>query len=215
MPKLSTCVMSGTEKEPLTVRRPCYFEDYEDFDPTVFPSAHAALLVMVTVSVYFLIAFGFLYILKQLTRNNTTYFQIYMGISKPVTVCLIIATAIILLFVNHIFIICEILIIIYDGNHARNTPFNILFMGFIAFISFVEFSHVLRCVSDFWPRFKWYTHIILSYGICNILWFIHRTCNCFIVSLYFVAIAPAQTIAAITLSECYTYFNFCYDIDIT
>ena len=32
------------------------------------------------------------------------------------------------------------------------------------------------------------------------LWFSHRVANCFIVSIYYLAIAPSQTIA---LSHCY------------
>ncbi len=37
------------------------------------------------------------------------------------------------------------------------------------------------------------------YALCNMLWFAHRVTNCFIVSIYFIAIAPSQTIAIITL----------------
>ena len=40
---------------------------------------------------------------------------------------------------------------------------------------------------------------IQVYAICNILWFAHRVGNCFIVSIYFIAIAPSQTIAVVTL----------------
>ncbi len=37
------------------------------------------------------------------------------------------------------------------------------------------------------------------YALCNMLWFAHRVANCFFVSIYFVAIAPSQTIAVISL----------------
>ncbi len=40
------------------------------------------------------------------------------------------------------------------------------------------------------------------YALCNMLWFAHRVGNCFIVSIYFIAIAPSQTIAIITLLLC-------------
>ncbi len=58
-----------------------------------------------------------------------------------------------------------------------------------------------------------------SVAICSILWFSHRIGNCFIVSIYFIAISPTQTITVITLclsviiaiiaslSTASTYFN--------
>ncbi len=49
------------------------------------------------------------------------------------------------------------------------------------------------------PQTKLCSRILLNFGICNILWIFHRVGNCCIVSLYFIAIAPVQTLAAITL----------------
>lgn len=40
---------------------------------------------------------------------------------------------------------------------------------------------------------------LTNYGICNILLFVHKLGDCFIVSMYFIALAPAPTIAAIVL----------------
>ncbi len=41
-----------------------------------------------------------------------------------------------------------------------------------------------------------------SFALCHMIWFSHRVTNCFFVSLYFVAIAPSQTIAVISLFVC-------------
>ena len=50
------------------------------------------------------------------------------------------------------------------------------------------------CVSD-----PWFIKLVYSLAICNMFWFAHRVGNCFVVSMYFIAMFPAPTIAIITL----------------
>ena len=55
-------------------------------------------------------------------------------------------------------------------------------------------SSQICCVSK-----HWIVRLIYSLAVCNMLWLAHRVANCFIVSMYFVAMAPAPTLTVIAL----------------
>ena len=54
-------------------------------------------------------------------------------------------------------------------------------------------SHVC-CISRLW-----FIRLVYSLAVCNIFWFFHHVANCFIVSMYFIAMAPAPTLTVIAL----------------
>ncbi len=58
----------------------------------------------------------------------------------------------------------------------------------------IEVCHRICCIST--PCIVRAVHY---YALCNMLWFAHRVANCFIVSIYYIAVYPSETISIITL----------------
>ena len=55
-------------------------------------------------------------------------------------------------------------------------------------------SSRICCISK-----HWIVRVIYSFAILNIFWFAHRAGKCFLISMCFIAISPATTLAIITL----------------
>ena len=46
---------------------------------------------------------------------------------------------------------------------------------------------------------RWFIRFVHSLAVCNMFWFFHDVANCFIVSMYFIAMSPAPTLTVIAL----------------
>ena len=81
------------------------------------------------------------------------------------------------------------------------SPFVSLIMRvpLIAFFTLPEICTIHVITKKYRANSNLCSRIVHNYATCNIVWFAHRVGNCFIVSIYFIALAPSQTIAAITL----------------
>ena len=112
------------------------------------------------------------------------------------------STFIILCIINFSFIISELVLFINTSKPNQsdllylkmNVPMMIIFTLIeICIISIISKDTRVTNPKSFLFRAAY------VFALYNMLWFAHRVANCFIVSIYFIAIAPSQTIAVITL----------------
>ena len=189
---------------------------------TIPEGVHVGLLISIIVSLNFTIMVMGLYIISQALMSNTASNSNFWGLlidSEITRHILFWSTFVVLFVVNVSCFITEMSIysINVDDHLYSDDPrpgHTYTFIDFYTFINIpliclftlfeictitvltknVTISPCILCISQ-----STVVKAIQVYAICNILWFAHRVGNCFIVSIYFIAIAPSQTIAVVTL----------------
>ena len=131
-----------------------------------------------------------LYVIQQAFATNTVSKLLESWLESTETMTILFWTTSVVLFVVNL--TCLIVDFIIFVSIFLRVPLIVFFT-----LSEICIIHVItkkyRANSNLCSR------IVHNYATCNILWFAHRVGNCFIVSIYFIALAPSQTIAAITL----------------
>lgn len=103
------------------------------------------------------------------------------------------SSSVVTFFVN---LVCFLLELTYSRHYTWYPKY---ILPVICVIAFIEVMVVSYITSKHYNCFGICRIALHSCAYCNIVWFVHRVGNCFLVSVYFIAVAPAQTFAAITL----------------
>ncbi len=156
------------------------------------------LLLFIVCSINIIIIICSLYIVYKV-ENPSNFFWTYIKLIKTGNIVLWRSFAIVCFILNTAYLG----FIVITVSEVKDKSFLIgyitnyyTYAGLFAFIEIIAI-HIITKKSM--PQTKLCSRVLLNFGICNIIWFFHRVGNCCIVSLYFIAIAPAQTLAAITL----------------
>ena len=160
---------------------------------TISVRGHLVVAVVMTASLNILIMLIGLYFIQQAFATNTVsnLLESWMESTEMMNI-LFWSTAVVFFVVNLICLIIDISMFGDSLAYFIRWPLIWLFIcSEICIIHVITYKY--RTNSNIRSR------IVRNYAICNILWFAHRVGNCFIVSIYFIALAPSQTIAAITL----------------
>ena len=146
-----------------------------------------------TFSLNMLIMLIGLYFIQQAFATNTISNLLESWLeSTEIMNILFWSTAVVLFVVNLTCLIVDI------TDFANSTNFN-NWLPLIFFFTLPEICTIHVITKKYRANSNVCSRIVRNYAICNILWFAHRVGYCFIVSIYFIALAPSQTIAAITL----------------
>ena len=102
--------------------------------------------------------------------------------------------------------IINILCTIINRVETRNLPgLNIIIIILLCFTFLIEVVSIWFAVKDFEVTFstccsnRYVVRALHTLAVCHIVWFIHRVGYSLLVAIYFIALAPAQTMATISL----------------
>ena len=140
-----------------------------------------------------------IYIIYIKVENSSNSFWTFIKSIKTGNIILWKSFIIVSLILNTICLVFEVINLRFYKNHFifySYITYHYSCTGLFALIEIVAI-HIITKKSK--PQTKLCSWVLLNFGICNIVWIFHRVGNCCIVSLYFIAIAPALALAAITL----------------
>ena len=131
-----------------------------------------------------------LYVIQQAFATNSVSKLLESWLESTETMTILFWTTSVVLFV------VNLTCLIVDFN---TSPFYVMRVPLIGFFTSSEICTIHVITKKYRANSNLCSRIVHTYATCNILWFAHRVGNCFIASIYFIALAPSQTIAAITL----------------
>ncbi len=189
---------SGMENDQLIVHMQCdELQMQHGSGYSISSSDHLILLSIVLFFVNIIILICSLYIIYKVEMASNSFWT-YVKSIKTANIILWKSFAIVSFILNAVYLFIVIALSVdYNNNYIyAYLVYLCFYTGLSALIEIVAI-HIITKKSM--PQTKLCSRILLNFGICNIVWIFHRVGNCCIVSLYFIAIAPAQTLAAITL----------------
>ncbi len=192
--------ISGMENDQLIVHMQCDDQQRQDASSySISTGSHSILLLVVFIVVNIIIMICSLYIIYKVEMASNSFWT-YIKSSKTADIMLWTSFAIVSFILNTVHLGFIVIAKSVDKYILIDIIFDFIYhytcTGLFALIEIVAI-HIITKKSK--PQTKLCSRILLNFGICNIVWFVHCVGNCCIVSLYFIAIAPAQTLAAITL----------------
>ena len=110
-------------------------------------------------------------------------------------------------------IVCTILTCIETHTNA---PLIIIRLVTTTFTFIIELISIWFAVKDFEVTFstccsnRYVVRVLHTLAVCQILWFLHRVGCSLLVAIYFIALAPAQTMAAISLMYFVIFWTVMY-----
>ena len=158
---------------------------------TISASDHIIIALVMTISLNMLIMLIGLYVIQQAFATNSVSKLLESWLESTETMTILFWTTSVVLFVVNLTCLIVDLIISPISNIMR--------VPSIVFFTLSEICTIHVITKKYRANSNLCSRIVHNYATCNILWFAHRVGNCFIVSIYFIALAPSQTIAAITL----------------
>ena len=149
------------------------------------------IAIVMMVSLNMLIMLIGLYVIQQAFTTNTVSKLLESWLESTETMTILFWTTSVVLFVVNL--TCLIV------DPIISPISSIMRVPLIGFFTLSEICTIHVITKKYRANSNLCSRIVHNYATCNILWFAHRVGNCFIVSIYFIALAPSQTIAAITL----------------
>ncbi len=191
--------ISGMENDQLIVHMQCDDQQRQDASSySISTGSHSILLLVVFIVVNIIIMICSLYIIYKVEMASN-FFWTYIKLIKTGNIILWKSFTIVSFILNTICLVFEVINLGIDEDQIGIFLYMTYHYSFIGLFALIEIIAIHIITKKSKPQTKLCSRILLNFGICNIVWFVHRVGNCCIVSLYFIAIAPAQTLAAITL----------------
>ena len=158
---------------------------------TISVHDHRNVAIVMTASLNMLIMLIGLYFIQQAFTTNTVSKSLESWLESTEMMTILFWSTSVVLFVVNLTCLITDLIILPSGYLI-----NLILIGFF---TLSEICSIHLITKKYRANSNLRSRIVHNYAICNILWFAHRVGNCFMVSIYFIAVAPSQTIAVITL----------------
>ena len=160
---------------------------------TISASDHSIIAIVMMISLNMLIMLIGLYVIQQAFATNTVSKLLESWLESTETMTILFwTTSVVLFVVNLTCLIVDFITSPFVSSYVMRVPL-------IGFFTLSEICTIHVITKKYRANSNLCSRIVHNYATCNILWFAHRVGNCFIVSIYFIALAPSQTIAAITL----------------
>ncbi len=190
--------ISGMENDQLIVHMQCDDQLTQDASYSISLISHSLLILMVLFFVNVIIMICSLYIIYKVEMASNSFWT-YVKSIKTANIILWKSFAIVSFILNAVYLGFIVIALSVDYNNTYIYAYLTYVCFYTGLFSLIEIAAIHNITKKSMPQPKLCSRILLNFGICNIVWIFHRVGNCCIVSLYFIAIAPAQTLAAITL----------------
>ncbi len=191
--------ISGMENDQLIVHMQCDDGETQDASSySISPEIHSVLISMVIFFVNIIIMICSLYIIYKVEMASNSFWT-YVKSIKTANIILWKSFAIVSFILNAVYLGVIVIAINVDYDKTYIYEYLVYLCFYTGLSALIEIVAIHIITKKSMPQTKLCSRILLNFGICNIVWIFHRVGNCCIVSLYFIAIAPAQTLAAITL----------------
>ena len=177
---------------------------------------HELVILGFDISLHFFVMIFGLYLLKQGAVTSFTFNKWKFLIAQINRIILFWSASFVLLTVNILCLVFEIFIIrqyiTIENKNKIGIPLDHVFFPLTFYlppipIIIIEIFVILCALrkhitlsSHICCIYKlWFIKFVYSLAVCNMFWFAHRVANCFIVSMYFIAMAPAPSLTVIAL----------------
>ncbi len=105
----------------------------------------------------------------------------------------------VIMVVNCVLLLSDTILIFISKRYSIYFMLNVIIIFLFVPAQFCVVSCCLNNEKNCNISNECFVRVPHSFALCNMIWFAHRVTNCFFVSIYFVAIAPSQTFAVISL----------------